>query len=80
VEASGGDSEINPKSAFGWILNGGSEMKPKTWINLIVVSGLVVASFGVIPVKQPGVQAAAVIRVKPGGSTSFPCGDSWANA
>jgi predicted outer membrane repeat protein len=55
-------------------------MKPKTWINLIAVSALLVGSFGVMPVKQPGVQAATIIRVTPGGSTSFPCGDSWANA
>ncbi|MEJ2266654.1 MAG: hypothetical protein P8X95_24680, partial [Anaerolineales bacterium] len=55
-------------------------MKPKTWINLIAVSALLVGSFGVMPVKQPGAQAATIIRVTPGGSASFPCGDSWANA
>jgi hypothetical protein len=55
-------------------------MKYKNWINLIVVSGLLVASFGVVPATQPAAQAATVIRVKPDGSASFPCGDSWANA
>jgi predicted outer membrane repeat protein len=71
---------INLKLTYGNRLNGGSEMKPKTWINLIAVSALLVGSFGVMPVKQPGAQAATIIRVTPGGSASFPCGDSWANA
>jgi hypothetical protein len=55
-------------------------MKTKTWINWMVVLGLLVASFGVIPYTQPVVQAATIVRVIPGGSTSAGCGSTWATA
>jgi hypothetical protein len=51
-------------------------MKTGTWINLIGVFGLLFALFGVMPYKQPAVQAATIVRVKPGGSISAGCGSS----
>ena len=55
-------------------------MKTRTRINLIIVLVLLVASFGVMPNNQNPAQAATIVRVKPGGSTSTGCGSSWSNA
>jgi hypothetical protein len=59
---------------------GVGEMKTKTWINLIITLVLLVVSFGVMPLTQPTAQAATIVRVKPGGSTSAGCGSTWATA
>ncbi|UCF29066.1 MAG: tandem-95 repeat protein [Chloroflexota bacterium] len=55
-------------------------MKTKTFINLIIVLVLLVASFGVVPLVQPTTRAATNVRVKPGGSTSAGCGSTWGTA
>jgi hypothetical protein len=38
-------------------------MKTKTWIVLIVFSGLLVTSLGVVPFIQPVTQAAAIVLI-----------------
>lgn len=58
------------------VIGGGVEMKPKSMVNLIVLLGLAIFCFGV----TPNAKADTVIRVKPDGSTSWPCGDTWGNA
>jgi hypothetical protein len=50
----------------------------RTWINLVAAFGLLVASFRVIPMPQSVAQAATIVRVMPGGSTSPGCGYTWA--
>lgn len=48
-------------------------MKAKTWINLIAALGLMVVTYGIMPLQQPIAQAVTIIHVKTGGSTSAGC-------
>ena len=52
-------------------------MNTRTCINLVAAFGLLVASFRVIPVPQSVSQAAIIVRVMSGDSTSAICDSIW---